>query len=227
MRLCALRRSLRRFMQLNPARGRKHDKDLWGPEDVYSWFMQLNPARGRKPGSAYPTPARYPLRFMQLNPARGRKPGVKLTNERYWAPVYAAQPREGTETRTVSSHSWRHNKNGLCSSTPRGDGNTRYIQDLPLGNGSGLCSSTPRGDGNLLCQVRRTIPLSRLGLCSSTPRGDGNRSDPGLASGRTFLGLCSSTPRGDGNFNSSQLTSSSLLPGLCSSTPRGDGNQPL
>ena len=60
---------------------------------------------------------------MQLNPARGRKPrGVLLVDD--------AGPL------------------GLCSSTPRGDGNfvppeiSNEVQTL------GLCSSTPRGDGN-------------------------------------------------------------------------------
>ena len=61
---------------------------------------------------------------MQLNPARGRKlynkdsPIVSLA-----IPVYAAQPREGTETGSSMDSlntSWVM---GLCSSTPRGDGN--------------------------------------------------------------------------------------------------------
>ena len=59
--------------------------------------MQLNPARGRK--------QEHKLRsmeschgFMQLNPARGRKRGVLAGDMPAWREVYAAQPREGTET---------------------------------------------------------------------------------------------------------------------------------
>ena len=63
----------------------------------------------------------------------------------------------------------------------------------------GLCSSTPRGDGNPRTDLASTqAPLQ--GLCSSTPRGDGNymRND---CTGKPYTsGLCSSTPRGDGNF---------------------------
>ena len=62
------------------------------------WFMQLNPARGRKLESI--TVGVPPSkRFMQLNPARGRKQKLVLTCPRY------------------------HGIHGLCSSTPRGDGN--------------------------------------------------------------------------------------------------------
>ena len=59
--------------------------------------MQLNPARGRK--LAIPTAilSGQP-RFMQLNPARGRKLQQKLVTQRVMDRVYAAQPREGTET---------------------------------------------------------------------------------------------------------------------------------
>ena len=60
--------------------------------------MQLNPARGRKlpPNLFY---RRIITWFMQLNPARGRKLSQNLTDHRTnTSPVYAAQPREGTET---------------------------------------------------------------------------------------------------------------------------------
>ena len=36
-------------MQLNPARGRKRDRQPADAHKVESGFMQLNPARGRKP----------------------------------------------------------------------------------------------------------------------------------------------------------------------------------
>ena len=143
-----------------------------------------------------------PLRFMQLNPARGRKRlGVIINLLPKFLEVYAAQPREGTETRrwTRSTHPGR--RYGLCSSTPRGDGNLPMICWQVSSFTPGLCSSTPRGDGNHLghplheerddhrvyaAQPREgTETLTyrafsacccRRGLCSSTPRGDGNTS---------------------------------------------------
>ena len=39
-----------RFMQLNPARGRKRVYNCPDSDLMLSWFMQLNPARGRKHG---------------------------------------------------------------------------------------------------------------------------------------------------------------------------------
>ena len=61
---------------------------------------------------------------MQLNPARGRKLYYFCGSFLTLATVYAAQPREGTET----NHNGYYNNEpndvlGLCSSTPRGDGN--------------------------------------------------------------------------------------------------------
>ena len=80
-----------------------------GTETVYSGFfesrfftrfMQLNPARGRKLGLLISYQILLiNLRFMQLNPARGRKPCVGCC-------VFIVAPYQG-----------------LCSSTPRGDGN--------------------------------------------------------------------------------------------------------
>ena len=62
---------------------------------------------------------------MQLNPARGRKLDV-------W--------RRHAATRI--------SRRGLCSSTPRGDGNVQSETREPSRKPVGLCSSTPRGDGN-------------------------------------------------------------------------------
>ena len=63
--------------------------------------------------------------FMQLNPARGRKPYTKgRPHTEQPKQVYAAQPREGTETRPAPTPlGARSYQSGLCSSTPRGDGN--------------------------------------------------------------------------------------------------------
>ena len=62
---------------------------------------------------------------MQLNPARGRKL-IQIDGQ----PNYA-------------------HGHGLCSSTPRGDGNSHAWPHWSPGVYMGLCSSTPRGDGNM------------------------------------------------------------------------------
>ena len=64
--------------------------------------------------------------------------------------VYAAQPREGTETQSPITSAAYSNKVGLCSSTPRGDGNMARPPEDRTSPESGLCSSTPRGDGNTM-----------------------------------------------------------------------------
>ena len=74
-------------------------------ETAYSsaapWFMQLNPARGRKHSSKPCDSLAVLSRFMQLNPARGRKLRLVVSLSQHISiMVYAAQPREGTETRT-------------------------------------------------------------------------------------------------------------------------------
>ena len=45
---------------------------------------------------------------MQLNPARGRKLGIKVVTAVLTSWVYAAQPREGTETVQSSNHEYEH-----------------------------------------------------------------------------------------------------------------------
>ena len=47
--------------------------------------------------------------------------------------VYAAQPREGTETFHRGSMPYLEPTQGLCSSTPRGDGNNPF-DDCPIEN---------------------------------------------------------------------------------------------
>ena len=87
-------------MQLNPARGRKlFVTEISAAARTSIRFMQLNPARGRKPSDFVDILSLSLTRFMQLNPARGRKPVMEIS--------YA--PRAFM---------------GLCSSTPRGDGNS-------------------------------------------------------------------------------------------------------
>ena len=160
-------------MQLNPARGRK----LWILDELkirlmaglcsstprgdgnstnhernqlklIKWFMQLNPARGRKPVAMPRDSGGYQMRFMQLNPARGRKQSLDgVTHIEDMGAVYAAQPREGTETMKLTTTLARLVA-GLCSSTPRGDGNQTGPAYHACRDIQGLCSSTPRGDGN-------------------------------------------------------------------------------
>ena len=109
-------------MQLNPARGRKLEgparavplgsvvyaaQPREGTETLPGYrpiqhdlpgFMQLNPARGRKLEGLHEE-QHGPARFMQLNPARGRKLKHIVIDSPWADVVYAAQPREGTETR--------------------------------------------------------------------------------------------------------------------------------
>ena len=132
--------------------------------------------------------------------------------------VYAAQPREGTETCVSTRHDSLHDSLGLCSSTPRGDGNLRErcMHEIVL---FGLCSSTPRGDGNLrrysvidanclvwfmqlnpargrkLCGARTAIKCYSHGLCSSTPRGDGNVSAHYAHTFRDHFAVYAAQPR--------------------------------
>ena len=70
---------------------------------ISRWFMQLNPARGRKLASITVMVPLCADGFMQLNPARGRKHEKDIRSIRA-DEVYAAQPREGTETVSTILH---------------------------------------------------------------------------------------------------------------------------
>ena len=85
-------------------------------------------------------------RFMQLNPARGRKPAISSAN------IFSLL--------------------GLCSSTPRGDGNQDAELDVTRGNGV-VYAAQPR-EGTETTFLPPRARGSSCGLCSSTPRGDGN-----------------------------------------------------
>ena|GEM_PF-7067077 len=140
--------------------------------------------------------------------------------------VYAAQPREGTETPDEHPHNDDYKVPGLCSPTPRGDGNSCMQNDsLSVLLGFWFMQLNPaRGRKHV-----REIAICRLrpdGLCSSTPRGDGNTPESHIGVIVVYLGLCSSTPRGDGNVAWLAVkVAAGFATGLCSSTPRGDGNQ--
>ena len=84
---------------------------------------------------------------MQLNPARGGKL-IKIDGE--------------------PNHAHRH---GLCSSTPRGDGNTRIVCARPSYPSGFMQLNPARGRKR---RMAPTTPQNAFGLCSSTPRGDGN-----------------------------------------------------
>ena len=189
-------------MQLNPARGRKLTERRRNITYTYR-FMQLNPARGRKRLARRARSPSDAPRFMQLNPARGRK-----------------------HQRVVGTS----------------------LPYFPFG----LCSSTPRGDGNLFCKSIKSHARVAYGLCSSTPRGDGNsKPDYRHSHKDRCKRVYAAQPReGTETVKISPTTCETprfmqlnpargrkhqiIMPqkwevegqGLCSSTPRGDGNEP-
>ena len=112
--------------------------------------MQLNPARGRKPVSPRLwLPQLSYTRFMQLNPARGRKLKTAITG-----------------TSDAKSK-------GLCSSTPRGDGNEK-VKNYAKISFSTVYAAQPRKGTETRRRCFVVIATQVWGLCSSTPRGDGN-----------------------------------------------------
>ena len=200
-------------------------KPGWRSSQIFEWFMQLNPARGRKhaecliaPGkgsgvyAAQPREGTETLKmlalifaaiglglcsstprgdgnsfediadcrpilfgFMQLNPARGRKPFFTLESLGSGSTVYAAQPREGTETCPIRADLCTQQSRFMQLNPARG----RKLGAVPISKSHmlhGLCSSTPRGDGNYPSRIS-SIANQFRGLCSSTPRGDGNFKD--------------------------------------------------
>ena len=98
--------------------------------------------------------------FMQLNPARGRKLGTSASAmSRRYAAVYAAQPREGTETGKDLSPAKRPTlSQGLCSSTPRGDGN-REDRLLFAVDEAQVYAAQPR-EGTETCTLISTPPFA-------------------------------------------------------------------
>ena len=213
-------------------------------------FMQLNPARGRKHLTIDHCLRQIPVMVYAAQPREGTE---TRHTDRYRVSchrltVYAAQPREGTETKYAKISFYAFAIRGLCSSTPRGDGNARVSRDLQTAVLREVYAAQPREGTETIVCTRRSHWPHVAGLCSSTPRGDGNRTGMRLtpanspkwfmqlnpARGRKLggrptdrdglLGLCSSTPRGDGNRKVHRLISISRKFSLCSSTPRGDGN---
>ena len=162
---------------------------------------------------------------MQLNPARERKRADLVRRTRHSrCTVYAAQPREGTETVMLSTLTIACVVDGLCSSTPRGDGNSfasavgstlrsivvyaaqpregteTNIADCGTGENIIRFMQLNPARGRKPKQTGEIMHTCNHGLCSSTPRGDGNKLEQRIDGCVFARGLCSSTPRGDGNL---------------------------
>ena len=181
--------------------------------------MQLNPARGRKLASVPDTIVSTIASVYAAQPREGTETYASVACMKLCCLVYAAQPREGTETKFLA-HTATASIRGLCSSTPRGDGNYDiHLRTFAPRRSAGLCSSTPRGDGNLrrysvidanclvwfmqlnpargrkLCGARTAIKCYSHGLCSSTPRGDGNVSAHYAHTFRDHFAVYAAQPR--------------------------------
>ena len=114
--------------------------------------------------------------------------------------------------------------NGLCSSTPRGDGNFAEIGCVLYDVLVRFMQLNPARGRKLMTMSVVWLAIN-LGLCSSTPRGDGNylryRPSYHISTGRRFMQL--NPARGRKPVD--RLAEVRVhVPGLCSSTPRGDGN---
>ena len=113
-----------------------------------SRFMQLNPARGRKLINRLRLNARIRIKVYAAQPREGTETKAShkvITNHNIV--VYAAQPREGTET--ISS-CWMRRWTGFPRFMQLNPARGRKLEQCgrKLNDILGLCSSTPRGDGN-------------------------------------------------------------------------------
>ena len=113
-------------MQLNPARGRKLDKGGIEVIEIYTGGLCSSTPRGD--GNLNKTPGIAIETFLKVYAAQPREGTETIwsTNRLKFIQfkVYAAQPREGTETNNMVKLKFTIIMyNGLCSSTPRGDGN--------------------------------------------------------------------------------------------------------
>ena len=138
---------------------------------------------------------------MQLNPARGRKQELRAHAYYYkQLLVYAAQPREGTETRDINRPPSFVNVIQVYAAQPR-EGTETTFQHVRCSRGiyTWFMQLNPARGRKLPCGQVRHAQHPSAGLCSSTPRGDGNIRHLPVLSKVNTSGLCSSTPRGDGN----------------------------
>ena len=162
--------------------------------------------------------------------------------------VYAAQPREGTETipregtKDVPELLWfmqlnpargrkriapnvplgRYPRHGLCISTPRGDGNPDPRVESTGTLSLGLCSSTPRGDGNQ-CGLELVNPIIGLRVYAAQSR-EGTETTPMHCTRGTDAKVYAAQPREGTETHTQVILLLFFIRGLCSSTPRGDGN---
>ena len=169
-------------------------------------FMQLNPARGRKLQRA--TAASSPALGLCSSTPRGDGNQCSVLGARVlFHGVYAAQPREGTETAMMMRH--RYLILWFMQLNPaRGRKLRRRIHHATAETSRGLCSSTPRGDGNPRRILGSSTRRRRWFMQLNPARG--RKLMPQLSSYLAMpKGLCSSTPRGDGNVS---ISSGSLMP---------------
>ena len=161
---------------------------------------------------------------MQLNPARGRKRARMIARSlRVTLLVYAAQPREGTETDEEALTSIGSGKK-VYAAQPR-EGTETPIRDfeqtwIP----NEVYAAQPR-EGTETSAYPSPPSIRVLWFMQLNPaRGRKRPKQPFFRDRLSCHGLCSSTPRGDGNPYQALSESTPSSPGLCSSTPRGDGN---
>ena len=155
-----------------------------------SWFMQLNPARGRKLFYKEDGGGRTYRGLCSSTPRGDGNDARHVPVLVHLLEVYAAQPREGTETNPQLGDILLNDGHGLCSSTPRGDGNS--CPSLLSSDVTAWFMQLNPARGRKLRLGHGTVGrVRRLGLCSSTPRGDGNRKKTGeyFLHGQGFMQL--------------------------------------
>ena len=91
--------------------------------------------------------------------------------------VYAAQPREGTETQALCHHS-RIDYLGFMQLNPARGRKQRQYQRCETWQYRGLCSSTPRGDGNF-CYIVQVAYVFKLQVYAAQPR-EGTETGPAI-----------------------------------------------
>ena len=83
---------------------------------------------------------------------------------------------------------------GLCSSTPRGDGNKPCLYVSPWATYKLVYAAQPREGTETAHDLVISVKDIEHGLCSSTPRGDGNRVRL-VVSGSQHISVYAAQPR--------------------------------
>ena len=185
--------------------------------------MQLNPARGRKLFS-YSVRAHMTRTGLCSSTPRGDGNIPRDTIEFLFPiiAVYAAQPREGTETVELRVVYMYRGHLGLCSSTPRGDGNTTDSnREIP--RVSPVYAAQPREgtETRRFCsyKIAHTYRFMQLNPAR------GRKRSTGIVIGKIGIRFMQLNPaRGRKQSRKTTINNLNNLCGLCSSTPRGDGN---